>query len=150
MNPSDNSSNGTPGLPPVDGGQLGPAMPPQTALNPMLPVNPAMPIAGGPAQTPVVPAISSLSTPLGQAGQSLPPGLSTSSSDRSAAIKPPGQGPNPTSAEDLDLIEKEWVDRAKKIVTENRNDPYSQNKQINIVKADYMKKRYNKDVKLAD
>ena len=52
-----------------------------------------------------------------------------------------------TVADDLDLIEKEWVDKAKTIVTQTRNDPYSQNKELNKFKATYMQKRYNKEIK---
>lgn len=53
------------------------------------------------------------------------------------------------SAEDADLIEKTWVEKAKQIVTETHGDPHKQNNEINKVKADYIKKRYNKDIKLA-
>jgi hypothetical protein len=52
------------------------------------------------------------------------------------------------TADDGDLIEKEWVLRAKQVIQEHMNDPYEQAKQLNVVKADYMKKRYNKTVKL--
>ncbi len=52
-------------------------------------------------------------------------------------------------ADDADLIEKEWVNKAKAIVDNTRNDPHLQNKQINLVKADYIKKRYNKDIKVS-
>ncbi len=52
------------------------------------------------------------------------------------------------TAEDADLIEKTWIEKAKQIVAETRGDPYVQNKEINKVKADYIKKRYNKDIKL--
>lgn len=54
------------------------------------------------------------------------------------------------TADDGDLIEKEWVLKAKAIVEQTRNDPYLQNKQMNQVKADYLKKRYNKDIKVND
>lgn len=54
---------------------------------------------------------------------------------------------SPASAEDNDLIEQEWVSKAKAIVDHTRNDPYLQNKQINEFKADYIKKRYNKEIK---
>jgi hypothetical protein len=54
----------------------------------------------------------------------------------------------PAVADDGDLIEKEWVDRAKKIVETNRSDPYKQSEELTVVKADYMQKRYNKAVKL--
>lgn len=56
----------------------------------------------------------------------------------------------PAIADDTDLIEKEWVEKAKEIVGKTRNDPYLQNQEINKVKADYLKKRYNKDVTLAE
>lgn len=51
-------------------------------------------------------------------------------------------------ADDADLIEKEWVTKAKKIVDQTRNDPREQSKQMYHVKADYIKKRYNKDLKV--
>lgn len=51
-------------------------------------------------------------------------------------------------ADDVDLIEKEWVNKAKEIVERTKSDPYIQNKQMNQVKADYLKKRYNKDLKI--
>lgn len=50
--------------------------------------------------------------------------------------------------EDSDLIEKEWVNKAKSIVDANREDPYKQSEELTGVKADYMKKRYNKNIKL--
>lgn len=53
----------------------------------------------------------------------------------------------PQIADDADLIEKEWVQKAKEIVARTRHDPYEQNKEVTRMKADYMKKRYNKDVK---
>lgn len=53
-----------------------------------------------------------------------------------------------TVADDGDLIEKEWVDKAKKIVEANRNNPYNQSEELTVVKADYMQKRYNKTIKL--
>lgn len=58
--------------------------------------------------------------------------------------------PTPPVADDLDLIEKEWVEKAKDIVHKTRDDPHSQNKEMNRFKADYMKKRYNKDIKLSE
>ena len=54
----------------------------------------------------------------------------------------------PAVADDLDLIEKEWVEKAKAIVAQTRSDPYNQNKEMNRFKADYMQKRYGKEIKL--
>lgn len=54
----------------------------------------------------------------------------------------------PVSADDVDLIEKEWVTKAKQIVSATKNDPYTQNREISKFKADYLKKRYKKDIKV--
>ena len=56
----------------------------------------------------------------------------------------------PTSASDNDRIEEEWVEKAKEIVAATKDDPYQQNRQLAAVKADYLKKRYNKVVKISD
>lgn len=53
---------------------------------------------------------------------------------------------SPTIASDDDLIEKEWVDRAKKIVADNRNDPYHQEKAVTELQKDYLKKRYGRQL----
>ena len=56
---------------------------------------------------------------------------------------------SPTVADDGDLIEKEWVNKAKRIVESTRDDPYKQSEELTAFKADYMKKRYGKDIKLS-
>ncbi len=61
---------------------------------------------------------------------------------------PMSTGIMPLIADDADLIEKEWVEKAKQIVDSTKHDPYRQNKELTRVKADYLKKRYNKDIKL--
>jgi len=50
---------------------------------------------------------------------------------------------------DDDLIEKEWVNKAKQIVEQTRDDPYRKNEEITVFKADYMKKHYGKTIKLS-
>ena len=50
--------------------------------------------------------------------------------------------------DDGDLIEKEWVNKAKQIVERTRDDPYKQSEELTVFKADYMKKRYGKAIKL--
>jgi len=57
--------------------------------------------------------------------------------------------PIPPEAEDSDLIEKEWVERAKQIVAHTTHDPHEQQKALSLMKADYMKKRYNRDIKVS-
>lgn len=59
-------------------------------------------------------------------------------------------GQLPGIADDTDLIEKEWVEKAKEIVARTKHDPYQQNKEVERMKADYMKKRYNKDIRVTE
>jgi hypothetical protein len=56
----------------------------------------------------------------------------------------------PDEAGDTDLIEKEWVERAKDIVDHTKNNPHEQQRAINLMKAEYMKKRYGKDLQVGD
>lgn len=65
-----------------------------------------------------------------------------------STLNPPAKDSNPVAASDEDLIEKEWVDKAKKIVAQTRDDPYSQEKEVSKLQADYLKKRYGKEIKL--
>jgi len=52
----------------------------------------------------------------------------------------------PDMAEDADLIEKEWVHKAKEIVENTKSNPYAQSEQMQHIRADYIRKRYGKDV----
>jgi Txe/YoeB family toxin of Txe-Axe toxin-antitoxin module len=49
-------------------------------------------------------------------------------------------------AEDADLIEKEWVERAKKIILETKDDPFARTNRVNELQKDYLQKRYNKNL----
>lgn len=78
-----------------------------------------------------------------------------SSSNNDSAISNPNNGAslandNPLAANDDDLIEKEWVEKAKSIVNKTKEDPREQSKELSYMKSDYMKKRYNKDVKVGE
>lgn len=53
---------------------------------------------------------------------------------------------NPVAAADDDLIEKEWVDRAKKIIAETKDDPHNREIAIGKLQSDYLKKRYGKEL----
>lgn len=52
----------------------------------------------------------------------------------------------PSKAADIDLIEKEWVDKAKAIVASTLGDPRSQSQQISQAKSAYMSSRFNKEL----
>lgn len=64
-----------------------------------------------------------------------------------AAPAPVAQDTSALIADDADLIEKEWVLKAKAIVAQTVHDPNLQTKEIGKVKAEYLKKRYNKNLK---
>lgn len=60
------------------------------------------------------------------------------------------QAATPSLADDTDLIEKEWVEKAKQIVNRTKEDPHQQSKELTNFKADYMQKRYNKTIKVTE
>ena len=57
------------------------------------------------------------------------------------------QGVSPAVADDLDVIEKAWVDRAKQIIKDTRDDPRAQEEQFEQLQIEYHKKRYGRDIK---
>lgn len=69
-------------------------------------------------------------------------GATTSSANPGASTPP--------MANDEDLIEQVWVNKAKKIIQETKGDPYAQEREVSKLQADYIKKRYGKDIKIAD
>lgn len=87
--------------------------------------------------------LSTVAEAQAQVMQSLPmapPAVEPSVSDDSATTN----NPTPLIASDDDLIEKEWVDKLKKIIALTKDDPYERNRVITQFQADYLKKRYNK------
>jgi hypothetical protein len=56
----------------------------------------------------------------------------------------------PAAADDSDLIEKEWVTKAKQIIEKTRDDPYQQSQELTHFKSDYLQKRYNKSIKMSE
>lgn len=56
----------------------------------------------------------------------------------------------PMDADDVDLIEKVWVEKAKSIVKDTQGNPHVQNEQMSKIKSSYMKKRYDRDVKVSE
>ncbi|HET6747607.1 MAG TPA: hypothetical protein VFH06_05905 [Candidatus Saccharimonadales bacterium] len=63
--------------------------------------------------------------------------------DDTSAIPPSA---TPLVAADDDLIEKEWVDKAKAIVTKTKDDPYQREQEVGKLQADYLRKRYGKEL----
>lgn len=86
----------------------------------------------------------------GQASQQMPvtnsPTVPEPQAQSGSVPGPAVAGSSPMIADDIDLIEKEWVEKAKEIVEKTKDNPYLQNKAMSEFKADYIKKRYNKDL----
>lgn len=53
---------------------------------------------------------------------------------------------SPIVANDDDLIEKEWVDKAKKILAETRDDPYRREQEISKLQIEYIRRRYGRQI----
>lgn len=57
---------------------------------------------------------------------------------------------HPTSdhpAHDSDRIEPIWVNKAKEVIARTQDDPYMQKSEMSKVKADYIQKRFGKQIK---
>lgn len=55
-------------------------------------------------------------------------------------------GNSPLIASDDDLIEKEWVDKAKRIIADTHNNPYQREHAVSELQIVYLKKRYGKEL----
>ncbi|HEY4963306.1 MAG TPA: hypothetical protein VIH90_01255 [Candidatus Saccharimonadales bacterium] len=139
MNPTENSPSTNLNLPPpvIESGMVGAT---EISESPEL--------ATVASETIGQPKIPTVDIPLVQATD-LPVDINIPQDDTSVAQTTTNIVAPPT-ADDNDLIEKEWVIKAKKIVDSNRSDPYNQTKEINLFRADYMKKRYNKVIKISE
>lgn len=52
----------------------------------------------------------------------------------------------PIVANDDDLIEKEWVDKAKQIIADTREDPYRREQEISKLQVEYIRRRYGREI----
>lgn len=53
---------------------------------------------------------------------------------------------SPAVASDDDLIEKEWVEKAKKVIAETKDDPYRREEEVSRLQVDYLEKRYGRQL----
>jgi len=49
-----------------------------------------------------------------------------------------------------DALDEEWVNKAKAIVERTKSDPYLESHELSKAKADYLRVRYNKQIKVAE
>jgi len=64
-------------------------------------------------------------------------------------VQPASTG-SPLVAADEDLIEKEWVDKAKEIILHTRDDPHARTQKVNELQRDYLQKRYGRVLGASD
>ena len=113
-------------------------------------------VAYGTQRAPETASVVAESAPLPQAAPPLPP-----MAQAPAAALPPATATMPqatmvqaagsTSADDdSDALDEEWVNKAKAIVEQTKADPYVESKELGKVKADYLRIRYNKQIKVAE
>jgi hypothetical protein len=100
------------------------------------------------------PAVPEIAASVNAVSQAIPPATiplpmpHSSSTISSKTSKSDDNQTGPRVIQDKDLIEKEWVNKAKAIVERTGEDPYKQSEELTVLKADYMKKQFNKTVKL--
>lgn len=92
--------------------------------------------------------------PSGDRGISLPPvqvSPPAPAADAAAvtpAVDPAAADDTPAVADDVDVIEKEWVNRAKKVIEQTKNDPHAQEEGFERLQVEYQQKRYGRDIKM--
>lgn len=75
---------------------------------------------------------------------SMPFPVTPQTTSPSVSTAQPTTDDNPLTAGDDDVIEKEWVDKAKKIISTTKGDPYRREYEVGKLQADYIEKRYGK------
>lgn len=99
----------------------------------------ALPVVGEREQVPRAPVVQTVDpamVALPQAPAPVAPVVPTTPQDDTS----------PVLAADEDLIEKEWVDQAKKIIAETANDPHKREEAVARLQRDYLRKRYGKEI----
>ena len=67
-----------------------------------------------------------------------------------ASTAQPVSGDTATQSKESDRIEKIWVKKAKDIIGQTRDDPHAQKKQIDSVRAEYLKIKFNTVLKVEE
>jgi hypothetical protein len=146
MNPQDNNNTGLGmpqgansmgALPPIQG----PATYPAPNFNPPAPQfstgNISQPAPPAPPQTQAAPTPAPVT----------PTNLPVSSTPPANPSQPKDAGP----IDDGDTaFDEEWVAKAKAVVAHTHADPYLQSQELSKLKAQYIKLRYNKDIKVSE
>lgn len=91
---------------------------------------------------PPLPAVQGAPMPNAQAANDQP--------HSNPAASMPSVPPSDTSGGSSDDLDEEWVNKAKAIVERTKNDPFLESRELNKIKADYLKARHNRDIKVSE
>ena len=130
----------------------------ESTLTPKQPEQQTVPVEGGSERIPVMPApeggIETGAERKEQASEASAAAADAASAG--APLAPPPVAPvvvddtavsdSPLVAADDEVIEKEWVDKAKQIIAQTKDDPHARTSKVNQLQRDYLKKRYGKDL----
>src|SRR5258708_40197568 len=75
-------------------------------------------------------------------------GINNISGDQRVQYTVPNAAPTESIDYENGVIDQEWVDRAMEIVERTNTDPYLQSREISKIKAQYIKARYSKEIKI--
>jgi hypothetical protein len=106
---------------------------------------------GGEVLPNVAPEEAGTAAPASEAGKQASQNMPVTPLPSSPASGQPAGGGQPTLvgppiADDVDVIEKEWVNAAESVVKLTKDDPYREEEAVEDLQIDYLKKRYGKDV----
>lgn len=97
-------------------------------------------------QAPQLPSAAPPLAPMAQAPAApLPP--ATAAMPQATTVQAAGSA---SADDDSDALDEEWVNKAKAIVEKTKADPYVESKELGKVKAEYLRIRYNKQIKVAE
>lgn len=117
---------------------------------------PAVPSEGTPQAAPERPSRGAEQLPnpnqaIGGQGAQLPPVQLPVVPDEppvpaSASLTSTTTVDTPLIADDVDVIEMEWVNKAKQVIKAHKDDPHAQEEAVEQLQIDYLKKRYGKEI----
>jgi hypothetical protein len=93
-----------------------------------------VPAAAPPVTVPNMPAMGTVPQPVAPA----------------APVAVPVGTPAQATDDDTDALDEEWINKAKAIVEQTKHDPRLESHELSKVKADYLRIRYNKQIKVAE
>jgi len=94
-------------------------------------------------------AVAAPAAPVPLAVPSVPPSQAGVQTPAVAAPLQPAAA-LPLSDDDSDALDQEWINKAKAIVERTKTDPYVESSELGKAKADYLRIRFNKQIKIAE